>query len=36
LTKEKGAKIFLKAGLIPAKMPEREINVNSMPVNDNK
>ena len=23
-----GAKIFLKAGLIPAKMTEREINVN--------
>lgn len=29
LYKEKGAKIFLKAGLIPAKMPEREINVNT-------
>lgn len=28
LTKEKGAKIFLKAGLIPYKIPEREINVN--------
>ena len=29
LYKEKGAKIFLKAGLIPLKMPEREINVNT-------
>lgn len=29
LYREKGAKIFLKAGLIPAKMPEREINVNT-------
>lgn len=28
LTKEKGAKIFLKAGLIPFRIPEREINVN--------
>lgn len=28
LTREKGAKIFLKAGLIPVKMPEREIIVN--------
>jgi phosphate transport system substrate-binding protein len=27
--KERGAKIFLKAGLIPAKMPEREIKVNT-------
>lgn len=27
--KEKGARIFLKAGLIPARMPEREINVNT-------
>lgn len=25
----RGAKIFLKAGLVPAKMPEREINVNT-------
>lgn len=30
--KERGAKIFLKAGLIPAKMPVREINVNTGPV----
>jgi phosphate transport system substrate-binding protein len=29
LYKEKGARIFLKAGLIPVKMPEREINVNT-------
>lgn len=29
LMKEKGARIFLKAGLIPARMPEREINVNT-------
>jgi phosphate transport system substrate-binding protein len=29
LYKEKGARIFLKAGLIPANMPEREINVNT-------
>lgn len=29
LYREKGARIFLKAGLIPAKMPEREINVNT-------
>jgi ABC-type phosphate transport system, periplasmic component len=27
--KEKGARIFLKAGLIPARIPEREINVNT-------
>lgn len=32
LSKEKGAKIFLKAGLMPVKMPEREINVNEGPV----
>lgn len=32
LSKEKGAKIFLKAGLVPAKMPEREINVNEGPL----
>lgn len=30
--KERGAKIFLKAGLIPAKMPVREINVNTGPI----
>lgn len=30
--KEQGAKIFLKAGLIPAKMPPREIIVNSGPI----
>ncbi len=29
LYQAKGARIFLKAGLIPAKMPEREINVNT-------
>lgn len=29
LYKEKGARVFLKAGLIPVKMPEREINVNT-------
>lgn len=28
LSKAKGAKIFLKAGLMPVKVPEREINVN--------
>lgn len=29
LMKEKGARVFLKAGLIPARMPEREIIVNT-------
>ncbi len=29
LYKEKGARIFLKAGLIPIRAPEREINVNT-------
>ncbi|MBL0309445.1 MAG: substrate-binding domain-containing protein [Bacteroidetes bacterium] len=29
LFREKGAKVFLKAGWVPAKMPEREINVNT-------
>lgn len=32
LYKEKGAKIFLKAGLIPVRAPEREINVNTGPM----
>ncbi len=32
LAKEKAARIFLKAGLIPVKMPEREIIVNESPV----
>ncbi len=32
LSREKGAKIFLKAGLMPVKVPEREINVNEAPV----
>lgn len=30
--RERGAKIFLKAGYIPTKMPEREINVNTGPL----
>lgn len=33
LYKEKGARIFLKAGLIPVKAPEREINVNTGDMN---
>lgn len=36
LTREKGAKIFLKAGLMPVKMPEREINVNEGPLKSGK
>lgn len=36
LNREKGAKIFLKAGLIPAKMPERDIIVNESEVRGSK
>ncbi len=36
LSREKGAKIFLKAGLIPVKMPEREIIVNESEVTGSK
>lgn len=36
MSKEKGAKIFLKAGLIPVKTPEREIIVNEGPVRADK
>lgn len=32
LSKEKGARIFLKAGFVPYKIPEREIIVNMQPV----
>jgi phosphate transport system substrate-binding protein len=32
LSQQRGAKIFLKAGLMPVKVPEREINVNEGPV----
>ncbi|MCS6934828.1 MAG: substrate-binding domain-containing protein [Chitinophagales bacterium] len=32
LYREKGARIFLKAGLVPARMPERQINVNTGPL----
>jgi len=36
LVREKGAKIFLKAGLIPVKIPEREIVVNESEVRGSK
>ena len=36
LAREKGAKIFLKAGLIPVKMPERDIIVNESEVKGSK
>ena len=36
LSREKGAKIFLKAGLIPVKMPERTIVVNESEVTGSK
>lgn len=36
LTKERAAKIFLKAGLIPVKTPEREIIVNDKPLEASK
>jgi phosphate transport system substrate-binding protein len=36
LSKEKGAKIFLKAGLIPVKIPERDIIVNEGEVRGSK
>lgn len=36
LFKEKGAKIFLKAGLMPAKMPERHITVSTGALESNK
>ena len=34
--REKGARIFLKGGFVPAKIPERAINVNPNPVDTEK
>jgi phosphate transport system substrate-binding protein len=34
--REKGARIFLKGGFVPAKIPERAINVNPNPINAEK
>lgn len=34
--REKGARIFLKGGFVPAKMPERAINVNPNPIDTEK
>lgn len=36
LYQNKGAKIFLRAGLVPGKMPNREINVNTGETKDNE
>ncbi len=36
LSKERAAKIFLKAGLVPVKTPEREIIVNNKPIETSK